>query len=143
MKINIIAVGKLQNNLKVQFNDYMKKINFYANLNVIELKEINHKNTAVQICKETNEIIDHIPKASKVFLCSLAGPQYTSKEFSEFLNEDNMTFIIGGSYGVDENQFKTKIAFSKMTLPHQMFRVMLVEQIFRGLSIKNGSKYHK
>ena len=143
MKINIIAVGKLQNDFKVLFDSYAKKLNFWADLNMVELKEVNHDNIEVQREKETDLILNAIPKNSKVFLCSLKGKQYSSEEFSSFFDEDNLTFVIGGSHGVDETKFHNKINFSKMTFPHQMFRVMLIEQIYRGLSIKNNSKYHK
>ncbi len=143
MKINIIAVGKLQKEFKSLFEDYAKKIGFYASLNVIELKEVNHKNIATQIEKETKLILDATQKNSKVILCSLKGKEYSSEKFSSFIDEDNLTFVVGGSHGVDESKFSTKIKFSNMTFPHQMFRVMLIEQIFRGLSIKHNSKYHK
>lgn len=143
MKINIIAVGKMQAEFKVLFDSYKKKILFYSELNMIEVKEINHDNIEVQKQKETELIIQAIPKGSRAILCSLKGSQYSSEEFASFFEEDNITFIIGGSHGVDESLFKEKINFSKMTFPHQMFRVMLIEQIFRGLSIKNGLKYHK
>ena len=143
MKINIIAVGKLQNDFKVLFDSYAKKLNFWADLNMVELKEVNHDNIEVQREKETELILNAIPKNSKVFLCSLKGKQYSSEEFSSFFDEDNLTFVIGGSHGVDETKFHNKINFSKMTFPHQMFRVMLIEQIYRGLAIKNNSKYHK
>ena len=143
MKINIIAVGKLQSEFKTLFADYVKKANFYATINMIEIKEVNHKNIGVQIAKETELILKEIPKNSNVILCSLKGKQYTSPEFSTLIDEDNITFVIGGSHGVDESKFTNKIKFADMTFPHQMFRVMLMEQIFRGLSIKNGSKYHK
>ena len=143
MKINIIAVGKLQKEFLTLFQSYQKKINFYAQLSVIELKETNHKNIDVQIKKETESILKAIPKNSHVVLCSLQGKQYSSVEFTSFFDQDNVTFIIGGSHGVDEKMFNKKICFSKMTFPHQMFRVLLVEQIFRSLSIKNNSKYHK
>lgn len=143
MKINIICVGKLQSEFKTLFDSYKKKIEFYSDLNVIELKEVNHDNINVQKEKETTLILESIPKGSRVILCSLKGKQYSSEEFSTFFDQDNLTFVIGGSHGVDEDKFSEKINFSKMTFPHQMFRVMLIEQVYRGLSIKNGSKYHK
>lgn len=66
-----------------------------------------------------------------------------SIEFSKMLDVDNLTFIIGGSNGVDETYFLNKISFSDLTFPHKLFRIMLVEQIFRGFAIKNNIKYHK
>lgn len=143
MKLNIICVGKLQNEFKSLFETYKSKIEFYSQVNVIELKEVNHDNVEVQKQKETEMILASIPKNSKVFLCSLNGKEYSSEKFSELFCEDNITFVIGGSHGVDESFFQNKVKFSNMTFPHQLFRVMLIEQIFRGFSIINNSKYHK
>lgn len=143
MKLNIICVGKLQNEFKTLFESYKSKIEFYSQVNVIEIKEVNHPNVEVQQEKETQLILEAIPKNSKVFLCSLQGKEYSSNKFSEIFNEDNITFVIGGSHGVKEENFQNKIKFSNMTFPHQLFRVMLIEQIFRGFSIINNSKYHK
>ena len=143
MKINIIAVGKLSKEYKILFEDYKKKSEFYSKINMIELKDLRDENKEVQKSKETNLILNSIPKGSRAIYCSTKGKQKTSPEFSEMFHEDNITFIIGGSYGVDESKFDEKINFSKMTFPHQMFRIILIEQIFRGLSILNNSKYHK
>ncbi|ENY53931.1 23S rRNA (pseudouridine(1915)-N(3))-methyltransferase RlmH [Metamycoplasma alkalescens] len=143
MKINIIAVGTLSSNHQKIYDSYLKKINFFATINLIEIKEVVNDNIEIKIAKETEEILKKIPKNSKVFYLSLEGKQMSSEEFSDLFVEDNLTFIIGGSNGVIENKFKEKIAFSKMTFPHQMFRLMLIEQIYRGLAIKKNLKYHK
>ncbi len=144
MKINLIAVGNLSKEYKSLFNDYSKKLGFYAELRVSEVRPVVDKNIETIKQKETLLIKSLIPKNSRVILCSLKGKQFSSEEMAEKYTEiDNLTFIIGGSYGVDESQFDEKINFSKMTFPHQMFRVMLVEQLFRAHSIKSGSKYHK
>ena len=143
MKINIIAVGKLESEFLKLFNKYSKRISFFSSLNVIEIKENQHKNVDLKIEKETKLILKSIPKNSKVILCSLEGKEYTSNEFSKFLEVDNLTFVIGGSNGVNESFFKNKIKFSTMTFPHQLFRVFLIEQLYRGFAIKKGIKYHK
>ena len=143
MKINIIAIGKLSKEFDVLFQKYKRKIEFYSELNIIEIKEVNNKNINLKINKETELILKAIPKNSKVIYCSIIGKQKTSLEFSHIINKDNITFVIGGSNGVNEERFKESINFSKMTFPHQMFRIMLVEQIFRGFSILNNSRYHK
>ena len=143
MKINIIAVGKLNKEFQSMFNNYVKKINFYSTVNVIEIKELNESNIEVKKQKETDLILNSVPKNSKVFLCSLQGKDMTSEEFSTTLEEDNVTFVIGGSNGVIEDKFQNKIRFSKMTFPHQLFRVFLIEQIYRGFSILKNLKYHK
>ncbi|WP_330463222.1 23S rRNA (pseudouridine(1915)-N(3))-methyltransferase RlmH [Metamycoplasma gateae] len=143
MKINLIAVGSLTLDNKKIYDNYLKKINHLATINLIEIKEIVNDNIDLKIAKETELILNKIPKNSKIIYLSLQGKQMTSEEFSDLFIEDNLTFVIGGSNGVDESKFSNKISFSKMTFPHQMFRLMLIEQIYRGLAIKKNIKYHK
>ncbi|WP_406613653.1 23S rRNA (pseudouridine(1915)-N(3))-methyltransferase RlmH [Mycoplasma corogypsi] len=144
MKLNIIAVGSLSKEYQVLYDDYAKKIGYFAKLNLIEIKEQKVDNIELKKQKETKLILEKIPKNSKVFYLSLQGKQYDSESFKDlYVDTDNVTFIIGGSNGVDESQFENKINFSKMTFPHQLFRVMLVEQIYRGFAIKNNITYHK
>lgn len=143
MKINIIAVGSLNDKYKPIYQEYVKKINFFASINLIEIKEIVEENIELKIKKETKLILEKIPKNSHVIYLSLYGKKMDSIEFSKMLDVDNLTFIIGGSNGVDETYFLNKISFSDLTFPHQLFRIMLVEQIFRGFTIKNNIKYHK
>ncbi|WP_373434916.1 23S rRNA (pseudouridine(1915)-N(3))-methyltransferase RlmH [Metamycoplasma equirhinis] len=143
MKINIIAVGSLTKEYKTLYDSYIKKITFFAKINLIEIKEIVNENIGIKVSKETKLIIEKIPKNSTVYYLSLRGQKIDSKEFSLLLVEDNITFIIGGSNGVDEQFFQNKISFSDLTFPHQLFRVMLTEQIYRGFAILNNIKYHK
>ncbi|AZZ65315.1 23S rRNA (pseudouridine(1915)-N(3))-methyltransferase RlmH [Metamycoplasma phocicerebrale] len=143
MKINIIAVGSLSSEYKKIYDQYLKKISFLANLNLIEIKEVINENIDLKIAKETEMIFSKVPKNSKIIYLSLKGKQMSSEEFSDLFVEDNMTFVIGGSNGVQEDKFQNKINFSKMTFPHQLFRIMLVEQIYRSLAIKKNIKYHK
>ncbi|WP_426461400.1 23S rRNA (pseudouridine(1915)-N(3))-methyltransferase RlmH [Mycoplasma hafezii] len=144
MKLNIIAVGSLSKEYQVIYDDYVKKINYFSKVNLIEIKEQKISNIEQKIKKETELILEKIPKNSAVYYLSLRGKQYDSESFKDlFVDTDNVTFIIGGSNGVDESYFNNKINFSKMTFPHQLFRVMLVEQIYRGFTIKNNITYHK
>ncbi|APJ38638.1 23S rRNA (pseudouridine(1915)-N(3))-methyltransferase RlmH [Mycoplasmopsis pullorum] len=145
MKINLITVGTLDKNFKILFDEYIRKTGAYATINEIVIKEQKNKNIELIKQKETQLILEKIPKNSDVYLCSLRGQQYDSVEFSSLLTKDNITFIIGGSDGVVEEEFSfaKKINFSKMTFPHQLFKVMLAEQIYRGFSILNNKKYHK
>ncbi|UUM20693.1 23S rRNA (pseudouridine(1915)-N(3))-methyltransferase RlmH [Mycoplasma sp. 2045] len=144
MKLNIVAVGSLTKDFQVLYDDYVKKINFFAKINLIEIKEQKIDNIQLKIKKETEMILEKIPKNSKVIYLSLQGKQLSSEEFGlTFLDIDNVTFVIGGSNGVDEEMFANKINFSKMTFPHQLFRVMLVEQIYRAFTIRNNITYHK
>ncbi|WBP83827.1 23S rRNA (pseudouridine(1915)-N(3))-methyltransferase RlmH [Mycoplasmopsis edwardii] len=144
MKLNIVAVGSLSKEYKVLFDDYVKKINFFCKVNVIEIKEQKIDNINLKKEKETLMILEKIPKNSNVIYLSLQGKQISSEEFSDkIVDIDNLTFVIGGSNGVVEEYFKDKINFSKMTFPHQLFRVMLIEQIYRAFTIKHGITYHK
>lgn len=145
MKINLIAVGSLSAEYKKLFDDYKKRISFFCTLNVFEVKEVNNDNTLLKKQKETSAILKLVPPSSKVYLCSLKGKMHTSEEFANLLQVDNITFVIGGSNGVVEESFENAeyICFSKMTFPHQLFRVILGEQMYRGFTILNNSKYHK
>lgn len=143
MKLNIICIGNLQKDFKVLYENYAQKLKFFVQLNLIEIKEAKEINIKLKIQKETNLILAKIPKNSKVVLCSLQGISKTSEQFSQLFDVDNLTFVIGGSNGVDESHFLYKINFSPMTFPHQLFRVMLIEQIYRAFTIKNNVKYHK
>ncbi|MGZ9756204.1 23S rRNA (pseudouridine(1915)-N(3))-methyltransferase RlmH [Mycoplasma sp. 394] len=144
MKLNIIAVGSLSKEYQDIYKQYIKKIIFFAKINLIEIKEQKNDNIDLKIKKETQLILDKIPKNSKVFYLSTNAKQYDSIEFGNlFLDIDNVTFVIGGSNGVDESYFENKINFSKMTFPHELFRIMLIEQIYRSFTIKNNITYHK
>ncbi|MBD5788866.1 23S rRNA (pseudouridine(1915)-N(3))-methyltransferase RlmH [Mycoplasmopsis synoviae] len=144
MTINLIAVGKLEKDFQKLFDEYAKRIFAFSKFNLIEIKENTLKNLEVKKEKETLEILSKIPKNSTVFLLSIKGKNYSSEEFSKLITNDaNITFVIGGSNGVIESYFENKISFSKLTFPHQLFRVILIEQIYRAFTIKNNLKYHK
>ncbi|MGV2392531.1 UNVERIFIED_CONTAM: 23S rRNA (pseudouridine(1915)-N(3))-methyltransferase RlmH [Campylobacter lari] len=148
-KIRLIAVGNLNPKFKVLYDEYSKQISYFASFNLVELKEqSSEKNIEVKKEKETKMIIDAILPNSYVIHTSLKGKEITSEEFASVFIENNnrdITLIIGGSDGVIEDAIKSnlKIKFSKMTFPHQLFRVMLVEQIYRAYMIINNKKYHK
>ena len=101
--------------------------------------------------KESNNIINHIKKDSYIIALDLTGKQFTSEEFSKkieniSMENSNITFIIGGSLGLTTellNICDFKISFSKMTFPHQLIRVFLLEQIFRAFKIQKGETYHR
>ena len=158
IKINIIAVGKLKEKyLKDAVAEYTKRISAYAKVNIIEVNEYrcgdNPSPAEIQqvLQKEGEQIIAKIPKGSFVIPMCIEGKQRTSEEFSKeieniTLTNSEMTFVIGGSFGLSDEVKtlgKLKLSFSKMTFPHQLMRVILLEQIYRALSISNNSKYHK
>ena len=151
LKINVVCVG----NIKDKFfedaqNEYKKRLQKYCTLNILELKELNYLDQqSLIIEKESEEILQNIK--GHFVLLDVLGKQMTSEKFADFLNElqnisSEITFVIGGSYGVSEKLkklAKNRISFSQMTFPHRLFRVMLLEQIYRAFCINSGSPYHK
>lgn len=158
LNINIICVGKLKEDyLKQAISEYSKRLSKYCNLNFIELQDEklpNKLNSSIieEIKnKECSKILEHIKKDSFVFCLDLKGKQYTSEEFSKEIDNislnfnSSITFIIGGTLGLtDEVLSKSNklICFSKMTFPHQLIRVFLLEQIFRAFKISHNETYH-
>ena len=156
--INIICVGKLKENyLKDAINEYCKRLSKYCKLDIIEIADeqipnnINDKisNNIKNI--EGSKIINYL-KNSYVISLDLKGKQYSSEDFSKKLEDislfinSNITFIIGGSLGLSDEVLEKSnelICFSKMTFPHQLIRVFLLEQIFRALKIQNNETYHR
>ncbi|MEE0865568.1 MAG: 23S rRNA (pseudouridine(1915)-N(3))-methyltransferase RlmH [Clostridia bacterium] len=158
LSINIICVGKIKEKyLKDATEEYTKRLSKYCKLNIIELTDekipdkLYSKLEQEIKTKECTNIMNHIKKDSYVVALDLSGIEYTSEEFSKQLEKLSMktshiTFIIGGSLGLTDNLLKecnSKICFSKMTFPHQLIRVFLLEQIFRAFKIQNGETYHR
>ena len=143
--IKIITVGKIKENyLKEAINDYQKRINKYHKLEIIEIEDDN-------IINEKDRILKHINKKDYLIALDIQGTELTSIELSKkldniFINNSNITFIIGGSNGIHDsikNIVNYKLSFSKMTFPHQLFRLILLEQIYRSFKILNNETYHK
>lgn len=159
LHINIICIGKLKEKyLQDALSEYSKRLSKYCNLNIIELpdeKLPNNLNDSLinQIKqKESNNILSHIEKGSYVLALDLKGKQFSSEEFSKKITDislnsfSSITFIIGGTLGLYENVLKNSnelICFSKMTFPHQLIRIFLLEQIFRAFKISNNETYHR
>ena len=158
LTIQIICVGKLKETyLKSAIDEYSKRLSRFCKLIITELpdEKIPDKlsdNLSNEIkSKECDNIIHHIKKDSYIIALDLKGKQFTSEEFSNqiekiTLTSSHITFIIGGSLGLNSdvlNLCNEKICFSKMTFPHQLIRIFLLEQIFRGFKISNGETYHR
>ena len=152
-KINIITVGKLKEAFFIgACNEYQKRLSSEYKLNIIEIPQVklydnpNEKEIEKALKQEEEKIIKHIEKGIVVALC-VEGKQKTSEEFAEILETNEpITFIIGGSHGLSDAvkaKANIKLSFSKMTFPHRLFRVMLLEQIYRGANILKGTPYHK
>lgn len=158
LHINILCIGKIKEQyLREAINEYSKRLSKYCTLNIIELpdKKIPDKSNSSlenQIKNiESQNIISHIPKDSYLVCLDLKGKQYSSEEFANKISEiqfinSSITFIIGGSLGFNDEIRKIcneSICFSKMTFPHQLIRVFLLEQIYRTFKINNNETYHK
>ena len=149
--MKIICVGKIKEKyLKDAISEYLKRISKYTKLEIIEVNDVDlDKETTLK--QEKEKIIKHISKKDYIITLEIDGKEYTSLDFSKKLENiethfSNITFIIGGSYGLDKelkDLANEKISFSKMTFPHQLFRVFLLEQIYRAYKIKNNETYHK
>lgn len=159
MNITIISVGKLKEKyLKQAIEEYSKRLSRYCKLDIIELPDEKTPDNAsekeeLQIKeKEGTAILNKVKDNMYVVAMDLKGTQMTSEELSGFMQdlgvrgESNLCFIIGGSLGLSKqviSRANHKLCFSKMTFPHQLFRVMLLEQIYRGFRIMKNEPYHK
>lgn len=158
LNIQIICIGKLKEHyLKLAIDEYSKRLSRYCKLHILELPDEKiPENLNPTLCndiktKECNNIIRHLKKDSYIIALDLNGKQFTSEAFSSeieriAMTSSNITFIIGGSLGLNDELLATcnqKICFSKMTFPHQLIRIFLLEQIFRAFKISNGETYHR
>lgn len=159
LKINIVCVGKIKEHFfKDAIDEYSKRLNKYCILNILELPDEKIPNNASEKeiliikDKEGQNILNNLKKDSYIICLDLKGKQFTSEEFSEKLDNislncnSTISFVIGGSLGISKNVLDISnelIAFSKMTFPHQLFRVLLLEQIYRAFKISNNETYHK
>ena len=158
INITLIAVGKLKEKyLRDAVDEYSKWLGAFCKINIIEIDEekIGDNPSSAQIQnvieKEGQRIIKKIPKSSNIISLCIEGKEYSSPDFSKLIENISMTsssicFIIGGSFGLSDEVKKLsnyKLSFGKMTLPHQLARVILLEQVYRAFSISNNSKYHK
>lgn len=150
--IKIITVGKIKEKyLKEAIDEYTKRLSKYNNINIIEVKDEGLVETEKAKNIEGEKIIQHISPKDFVITMEIEGKMYDSPSFANLINEimienSNLTFIIGGSYGLSEKvkeRSNMAISFSKMTFPHQVFRVLLLEQIYRSYKINNNESYHK
>ena len=157
--INVVCVGKIKEKFfKDAIDEYSKRLSRFCSLKIIELNDekipensnINIENIIKN--KEGNNIISHLPKDSYIICLDLKGKSFSSVKFAEKINNiydninSNLTFIIGGSLGLSQevlNRANELISFSEMTFPHQLMKLILVEQIYRSFKINNNETYHK
>ena len=159
MKISVIAVGKIKEKyLKDAITEYSKRLSRYCKLEIIEVADEKTPDQASEAvedairAKEGERLLKHIRDDMYVITLEIGGKMLTSEEFAEKIEtlgvqgRSSIAFVIGGSIGLGKEVLKLSdfaLSFSKMTFPHQLMRVVLLEQVYRGYRIVNGQPYHK
>jgi 23S rRNA (pseudouridine1915-N3)-methyltransferase len=159
MKITIVSVGKIKEKyLKEAIGEYTKRLGAYCTLVTTEVADekapenLSEKDMVQLKQKEGDRILSKIKDAQYVIALDLSGKQRTSEEFSKEIEQyqvngrSDIVFIIGGSLGLSQDVIKRSdetISFSKMTFPHQLMKVILLEQIYRAYRIMKNEPYHK
>ncbi|RKD22200.1 23S rRNA (pseudouridine1915-N3)-methyltransferase [Caminicella sporogenes DSM 14501] len=159
MNISIISVGKIKEKyLKDAIKEYDKRLSRYCRLKYIEVSDEkapeNLSNAEIELVKnrEGERILKNIKEDSYVIALDIQGKMLSSEEFAKKLDnlaiqgKSNIAFVIGGSLGLSKEVLKRanyRLSFSPMTFPHQLMKVILMEQIYRGFRINKGQPYHK
>lgn len=159
LKISIISVGKLKEKyLKQGIDEYMKRLGPYAKVEIIEVPDekapenLSRAEELDVMQKEGTRIIDKLSTDTYVITLEIKGKQLTSEELAAKIDElatygkSKIAFVIGGSLGLSEEVMKRSdmaLSFSKMTFPHQLMRLVLLEQVYRAFRINTGAPYHK
>ena len=159
MRINIVCVGKIKEKyLKLGIDEFKKRLSKYCKLEIIELEDekapenLSDKEMLMIKEKEGKKILSKIKDNSYVIALAIDGKNLSAEELAETINKlgvrgiSNITFVIGGSLGLSDEVLSRadyKLSFSKMTFPHQLMRLILLEQVYRAYRINNGEPYHK
>lgn len=159
MNISIVTVGKLKEKyLKLGIEEYTKRLSSYSKIEIIEVPdekapEVLSEAEMLQVKKKEGErILAKVPTDAHVIALAIEGKQKSSEELANTIDKlgtygkSKVTFIIGGSLGLSDEVLKRadeKLSFSKMTFPHQLMRLILVEQVYRAFRINRGEPYHK
>lgn len=159
MKITIITVGKIKEKyLRDAIAEYSKRLSRYCKLEIIEVADEKTPDQASEILeeqirsKEGERILKYIRDDMYVITLEIGGKMLSSEEFAKKIEtlgvqgQSSIAFVIGGSIGLGKEVLKRSdyaLSFSKMTFPHQLMRVILLEQVYRGYRIINGEPYHK
>lgn len=159
MKVTVVSVGKIKEKyLKEAIKEYSKRLSAYCQLTHIEVgdekapESLSEKEEQQIKDKEGQKILAKVKDSQYVFALDLSGRQRSSEEFAEELEKlpvygkGDLVFVIGGSLGLSEAVIKrsdSQICFSRMTFPHQLMKVILLEQVYRAHRIMTGAPYHK
>ena len=154
IKINIFCVGSIKEKFtKDEISEYLKRLSKYAEVNIIETKEVPTQNKQIDVVlnEEGENILKRIKDKEVLLLADLHGKEVTSEEFATLIKslidqgKSPINFAIGGTMGVSDalrQRSNYKICLSKLTFTHQMTRVILLEQIYRAFKIINNENYH-
>lgn len=147
--IKIICVGKIKEKyFKDALKEYEKRLSKYTKLEIIELPDYSYDEKK-EVVEEGKNILNKINEKDFVVTLEINSKNLSSEELSDFINKNisrNITFVIGGSNGLSASVLDRsdyRLSFSKLTFPHQLFRVILLEQIYRSFKIINNEAYHK
>ncbi|MFR2128204.1 MAG: 23S rRNA (pseudouridine(1915)-N(3))-methyltransferase RlmH [Eubacterium ventriosum] len=159
MKITVLTVGKIKEKFyTAAIDEYSKRLSRYCKLNIIQvadektIENSTEKEMDIIKAKEGERILKNIPDDAFVITLEINGKMLDSEELADKINklgimgESHIVFVIGGSLGLHQDVSKRaniKLSFSKMTFPHQLMRVILLEQIYRSYRIINNEPYHK
>ncbi|MEG1131999.1 MAG: 23S rRNA (pseudouridine(1915)-N(3))-methyltransferase RlmH [Romboutsia sp.] len=159
MNITVISVGKLKEKyLKLGIEEFSKRLSKYCKLDMIELDDekcpenLSDKDMEIVKNKEGQKILSKIKSNSYVIALAIDGKNLSSEELADTISKlavrgnSHITFVIGGSLGLADEVLKRadyKLSFSKMTFPHQMMKLILLEQVYRAFRINNNEPYHK
>lgn len=159
ISVQILAVGKVKERwMREACAEYIKRLGFWSRVSVIEVDEyrLTDNPSIAQIAecieKEGKRILEKVPKNSRLVAMCIESKPFSSEQFASWIAKSaaegagSLTFVIGGSYGLSEevkSRASLLLSMSKMTFPHQLARVLLLEQIYRAFSINANAKYHK
>ena len=159
MKITLVTVGKIKEKyLEAAIAEYSKRLSRYCKLEIVKVADEKTPDNASEVVekqikeKEGERILSHIKDGAYVVALAIDGKQLSSEELADFVEglgvkgESHIQFVIGGSLGLADSVLKRadyKLSFSRMTFPHQLMRVILLEQIYRSYRIISGAPYHK
>ena len=150
--IKLIVVGKIKEKYFTDaIKEYEKRLSKYTKLNIVEVSDCGIEELDKSLRIEKDAIMKHLSLRDYIILLDVKGKEMTSVEMAKVMadremNNSNITFIIGGSNGIHQDIYniaKEKWSFSKLTFPHQLFRIMFLEQLYRTYKIRNNEKYHK
>lgn len=150
--IKVICVGKIKEKyFRDAIEEYQKRISKYSDIEIVEVADEGLMDVKTTLKKESEKILKQVNPKDYIITLEIDGKILSSEELANKINmiyntNSNITFIIGGSYGLDDEVKRIAnyhLSFSKLTFPHQLFRIILLEQIYRAYKINNNESYHK